>query len=98
MKSSPLLRKLLFLCLSVSSVVVLALTGGTIKNSAADFTGREILSVSRIAHGGADYANMQNVTVKAGGFVNAAAFGGVGANPLGPWPKSNSTSRIIRTR
>jgi hypothetical protein len=27
--------------------------------------------------------NMQNVTVQAGGFVNAAAFGGIGANPLG---------------
>jgi hypothetical protein len=26
---------------------------------------------------------MQNVTVQAGGFVNAAAFGGMGANPLG---------------
>jgi hypothetical protein len=52
-------------------------------SSAADFTGREILSVTRIAHGGADYANLQYVTVKANGFVNAVAFGSVGANPLG---------------
>jgi hypothetical protein len=52
-------------------------------NSAAEFTGREILSVTRIAHGGADYANLQYATVKASGFVNAVAFGGMGANPLG---------------
>jgi hypothetical protein len=52
-------------------------------SSAADFTGREILSVTRIAHGGADYASLQYVTVKAGGFVNAVAFGGMAANPLG---------------
>jgi len=83
MKPSPLLRKLLFVAFTGSAVVALALTGGTINNSAADFTGREILSVSRIAHGGADYTGLQNVTVNAGGFVNAAAFGAVGANPLG---------------
>jgi len=71
---------LTFCCLAA---LALATTTTTIPNSAADFTGREILSVSRIAHGGADYANMQNVTVQAGGFVNAAAFGGIGANPLG---------------
>src|SRR5258705_13033580 len=52
-------------------------------SSAADFTGREILSVTRIAHGGADYASLQYVTVKASGFVNAVAFGGMSANPLG---------------
>src|SRR5947207_10508106 len=65
------------------AALALATTTSTIPNSAADFSGREILAVTRIAHGGADYANMQNVTVKAGGFVNAAAFGGIGANPLG---------------
>ncbi len=65
------------------SAMVLTIAATTIPNRAADFTGREILSVSRIAHGGADYAGMQNVTVQAGGFVNAAAFGGIGANPLG---------------
>jgi hypothetical protein len=71
---------LTFCCLAA---LALATTSTTIPNSAAEFSGREILSVTRIAHGGADYANMQNVTVKAGGFVNAAAFGGIGANPLG---------------
>ena len=65
------------------SAMLLTIAATTIPNRAADFTGREILSVSRIAHGGADYAGMQNVTVQASGFVNAAAFGGMGANPLG---------------
>ena len=79
----PMVLRVALLAFSCLSAMVLATTTTTIPNSAADFTGREILSVSRIAHGGADYANMQNVTVQAGGFVNAAAFGGIGANPLG---------------
>ncbi|HKE56937.1 MAG TPA: hypothetical protein VKB46_09555, partial [Pyrinomonadaceae bacterium] len=69
LQSSPV-RKVLFFALGCATVVALALTGSTITNSAADFTGREILSVTRIAHGGADYAGLQNVTVQAGGFVN----------------------------
>jgi hypothetical protein len=75
--------KVLLFAACCFSVMVLALAASSVPNAAADFTGREILSVSRIAHGGADYANMQNVTVQASGFVNAAAFGGIGANPLG---------------
>ncbi len=78
-----IIRKTLTLAFCCFAALALATTITTIPNSAADFTGREILSVSRIAHGGSDYANMQNVTVQAGGFVNAAAFGGIGANPLG---------------
>jgi hypothetical protein len=73
-------RKVLLFACCFSAV---ALTATTIPNAAAEFSGREILSVARIAHGGADYAGMQNVTVQASGFVNAAAFGGVVANPLG---------------
>lgn len=75
--------KALMLAFCCFAALSLATTTTTIPNAAADFTGREILSVSRIAHGGVDYANMQNITVQAGGFVNAAAFGGIGANPLG---------------
>jgi hypothetical protein len=63
--------------------MALTIAATSIPNAAAEFSGREILSVSRIAHGGADYTTLQNVTVQANGFVNAAAFGGVGANPLG---------------
>src|SRR5204863_1063846 len=67
-------------CLGVIGLAMLAIPSSS---SAAEFTGREILSVTRIAHGGADYASLQYVTVKANGFVNAVAFGSVGANPLG---------------
>jgi len=82
LQSSPV-RKVLLFAFCCAAALALTLTGTTVTNSAADFTGREILSVSRIAHGGADYSGLQNVTVQAGGFVNAAAFGAVGANPLG---------------
>jgi hypothetical protein len=75
-------RTLLFVSVLVG-ILALALLPTTVPNAAADFTGREILSVSRIAHGGTDYASVQNVTVRASGFVNAAAFGGLAANPLG---------------
>ncbi len=76
-------KKALFFSFCFLSVIALTLTATPTPNAAADFSGREILSVSRIAHGGADYASLQNVTVQASGFVNAAAFGGIGANPLG---------------
>ena len=68
-------RKVIMLVCCCVAAAAFATTTTTIPSVAADLTGREILSVSRIAHGGADYSNMQNVTVKAGGFVNAAAFG-----------------------
>jgi hypothetical protein len=73
----------LFFAVLCLGVIGLALVATPTPNAAADFSGREILSVTRIAHGGADYANLQYVTVKANGFVNAVAFGSVGANPLG---------------
>lgn len=76
-------KKVFLLALSCLALVAIAVIATPTPNSAADFSGREILSVSRIAHGGIDYANLQYVTVHANGFVNAVAFGGVGANPLG---------------
>jgi len=76
-------RRTLMLAAGVFAVIALAITATPTRNSAADFTGKEILSVARIAHGGADYASLQYVTVKATGFVNAVAFGAAGANPLG---------------
>ena len=75
--------KTLFFAFCCVAALALAITTTTIPNAAADFSGREILSVSRIALGGADYAGLQNVTVQASGFVNAAAFGGLASNPLG---------------
>ena len=76
-------KRLLLLTAGVLGVIALAIAATPTRNSAADFSGREILSVTRIAHGGADYATLQFVTVKASGFVNAVAFGAAGANPLG---------------
>lgn len=76
-------RRALMLSAGCFGVIALAITAAPTRNSAADFSGREILSVTRIAHGGADYATLQYVTVKATGFVNAVAFGAAGANPLG---------------
>jgi len=73
----------LFLAVLCLGVIGLAVVATPTPNAAADFSGREILSVTRIAHGGADYTNLQYVTVKASGFVNAVAFGAAGANPLG---------------
>ncbi|HEX7530559.1 MAG TPA: hypothetical protein VF333_05395, partial [Pyrinomonadaceae bacterium] len=79
----PTGRRTLLLAFCCLAALALIITTTTVPNAAADFTGREILSVARIAHGGADYAGLQNVTVQASGFVNAAAFGGLAANPLG---------------
>ena len=76
-------RRTLMLAAGIFAVIALAITATPTRNSAADFTGKEILSVARIAHGGADYTSLQYVTVKATGFVNAVAFGAAGANPLG---------------
>ena len=76
-------KKVLLFASCCSFVIALPMSRGAVNNSAAEFSGREILSVSRIAHGGADYASLQNVTARANGFVNAVAFGAVGANPLG---------------
>ncbi len=76
-------KKVLLFASCCSFVIALAMSRGAVNNSAAEFSGREILSVSRIAHGGADYSSLQNVTAQASGFVNAVAFGAIGANPLG---------------
>src|SRR3954471_16041478 len=76
-------KRTLLVAAGCMGLIALAVAAVPTRNSAADFSGREILSVVRIAHGGADYASLQYVTVKASGFVNAVAFGSVGANPLG---------------
>ena len=83
MLRNVLARRALFLGTCCLAMVAISVIATPTRNSAAEFTGREILSVARIAHGGVDYTNLQYVTVKANGFVNAVAFGSVGANPLG---------------
>lgn len=74
-------RKLLLFVLCCAAVALLTVPATT-TSKADEFSGREILTVSRIAQGGAEYIGLQHVTIKANGFVNAAAFAGMGANPL----------------
>jgi hypothetical protein len=64
-------------------VTLLAIPVTTRTGKADDLSGRELMSVTRVAQGGGEYTGLQYVTVHADGFVNAAAFTGVGANPLG---------------
>jgi hypothetical protein len=74
---------MLLLSACCGAALALPMATSTIPGAAADFSGREILSVTRIALGGPDYARLQSVTVQARGFVNAVAFTSVAANPLG---------------
>jgi len=43
-----------------------------------DFTGRELLAVTRVAMGGEDYSGLQFLTAKSQGFVNVAPVVGAG--------------------
>jgi hypothetical protein len=43
-----------------------------------DFSGRELLAVSRVAMGGEDYSGLQFLTAKSKGFVNVAPIVGAG--------------------
>lgn len=58
------------------AVVIIVSPGAQVAK--ADMNGRELLSITRVAHGGADYAGLQFVTMKANGFVNVAPLAGVG--------------------
>ncbi len=42
-------------------------------------SGHELLAVTRVAHGGGEYAGLQYVTARAEGFINASAFASAGA-------------------
>src|SRR5437764_12433449 len=68
---------LLAACCLVVTLLMIPVTTRTSK--ADDLTGRELLSVTRVAHGGTEYAGLQYVTARAEGFVNAAAFASAGA-------------------
>lgn len=61
---------------------LLAIPVTTRSGKADDLTGRELLSVTRVAHGGTEYAGLQYVTAHAEGFVNAAAFASAGATTI----------------
>ncbi len=65
------------------AVMLTAIPLTTRTSKADDLSGRELLSVTRVAHGGAEYAGLQYVTARAEGFVNASAFAAAGATALG---------------
>jgi hypothetical protein len=71
-------KKLIFLAACCAVVTALAIPATTRTGSADDLTGRELLSVTRVAQGGNEYRGLQFVTAKAAGFVNVAPIAGVG--------------------
>src|SRR5918999_3842487 len=75
-------RKTLLLTACCLAIALLAIPVTTQNSQADDLSGRELLSVTRVAHGGGEYAGLQYVTARAEGFVNASAFASVGATAL----------------
>ncbi len=75
-------RKSILLTVCCLAIALLAIPVTTQNSQADDLSGRELLSVTRVAHGGAEYAGLQYVTVRADGFVNASAFASAGATAL----------------
>lgn len=74
--------RFLVLAACLLAAVALLIPATTRPSAADDLTGRELLSVTRVAQGGAEYRGLQYVTTRSQGFVNAAAFAGVGAAAL----------------
>lgn len=71
-------KKSIFLAACCAVVGMIAIPTTTRTSLADDLTGRELLSVTRVAHGGSEYRGLQFVTAKASGFVNVAPIAGVG--------------------
>jgi hypothetical protein len=60
------------------AMALVVLSGATVAQAQQDLNGRELLSVTRVAHGGAEYAGLQFITSKSTGFVNVAPVVGAG--------------------
>ena len=75
-------RKTIVLMAGCLAITLLALSVTTQNSKADDLSGRELLSVTRVAHGGTEFAGLQYVTARAEGFVNASAFAAAGATAL----------------
>lgn len=56
----------------------LVLSAASAVNAQQDFSGRELLAVTRVAMGGEDYSGLQFLTAKSKGFVNVAPIVGAG--------------------
>src|SRR5215210_6383708 len=74
--------KVLVFAACLLAVTALMIPATTRPTSADDLTGRELLSVTRVAQGGSEYAGLQYVTARSQGFVNAVAFAATGATAL----------------
>jgi hypothetical protein len=75
-------KKVVFLAAIGAAICALAIPFTTQPSAADDLTGRELLSVTRVAQGGAEYAALQYVTARSGGFVNVAAIATPGATAV----------------
>lgn len=75
-------KKVVLLAAIGVSLAALAIPITTKPAAADDLTGRELLSVTRVAQGGAEYAALQYVTARSGGFVNVAAIASPGATAV----------------
>jgi hypothetical protein len=82
MLRSILKTKFLVFAACLLAVSALMIPATTRPAAADDLTGRELLSVTRVAQGGAEYRGLQYVTTRSQGFVNAAAFAAAGASAL----------------
>lgn len=58
--------------------IMIVISSGVRVVKAEGMNGRELLSVTRVAQGGADYSGLQFITAKSTGFVNVAPLVGVG--------------------
>ncbi|HEX8747440.1 MAG TPA: hypothetical protein VF717_09585 [Pyrinomonadaceae bacterium] len=71
-------RKLVMLLTCCAAVAALAIPATTRTSSADDLSGIELMQVTRVAQGGAEYAGLQYLTARSQGFVNVAPFAAVG--------------------
>jgi hypothetical protein len=76
-------KKVAFLAACCAAVAALAIPASTRTGRADDLTGRELLSVTRVAQGGSEYTGLQYVTARSSGFVNVAAVASTGATVVG---------------
>jgi hypothetical protein len=71
-------RKSAILLACFAAVAALALPAATRTSRADDLSGIELMQVTRVAQGGAEYAGLQYLTARSQGFVNVAPFAAVG--------------------
>jgi hypothetical protein len=71
-------RKLFIMAACLAAAAALALPVSTRTSRADDLSGIELMQVTRVAQGGAEYSGLQYLTARSQGFVNVAPFAAVG--------------------